>query len=395
MANFDALKKLLIDNGVLSADCKSTIVDDNILDAMDKLKEKSKQIAEDVDIAGVAIEALLKDQAKESLKEPFQVPMPDRYYGEGSKGPGVQKLEVALQMLGFLHRYINDYYGTSTKKAIMAFQKHVGLVVDGYAGKNTVSTINAVLKAIGGQYTVVERFGSLIHVYEVDAKRQVVDPELGKRSKLERLSQMKPTGKFEGQMDVARINCGFFWQHNGIGYEHIGTFFDEDSYIVASHPEFYDMAYCKDGVYRAEKLAEQKLTSAQFKQRYEWVIGTSYTLMVDGKKDIRYGEHFDHSKYYNPRTFGGNKANNNLVLFVANGRGKNGSKGLTANQQASVCAEYELINAWNWDGGGSSTMVLTVKIPVKGVVKELSFVVNEPTDGRERYIGSALFVYNK
>ncbi len=80
-----------------------------------------------------------------------------------------------------------------------------------------------------------------------------------------------------------------------------------------------------------------------------------------------------------PRTALGLKANGEIVMVVVDGRSSR-SKGLTLIELAQLLKEKGAVEALNFDGGGSSAMV------VKGRV------VNSPSDGSERAVGSALLV---
>ena len=71
-------------------------------------------------------------------------------------------------------------------------------------------------------------------------------------------------------------------------------------------------------------------------------------------------------------------------MVVVDGRTSK-SLGLTARQSAELMLSLGCITATNLDGGGSSEMIEVVN----GVIK----VLNKPSDGVERSIGSALLVY--
>ncbi|MFK7785626.1 MAG: N-acetylmuramidase domain-containing protein [Crocinitomicaceae bacterium] len=64
-----------------------------------------------------------------------------------SRSKDVQKLEEILISLGYNLPYDNTYFGKDTDKAVRAFQKSKGLVVDGIVGPNTWKAILAEEKA--------------------------------------------------------------------------------------------------------------------------------------------------------------------------------------------------------------------------------------------------------
>ncbi|MFQ5788087.1 MAG: peptidoglycan-binding protein, partial [Thermodesulfobacteriota bacterium] len=56
---------------------------------------------------------------------------------EGMEGPEVKKLQNRLKSLEFYAGEVDGKFGTTTKEAVIAFQKSVGLVQDGIAGDST------------------------------------------------------------------------------------------------------------------------------------------------------------------------------------------------------------------------------------------------------------------
>ncbi|MGM9898991.1 MAG: phosphodiester glycosidase family protein, partial [Bacilli bacterium] len=86
-----------------------------------------------------------------------------------------------------------------------------------------------------------------------------------------------------------------------------------------------------------------------------------------------------------PRTMVGFKEDGSTVLMVCDGRGKQGDyeQGLSYFQEGEMMRLAGCVNAFNLDGGGSSTLV------VRNSYGELE-VINRPSDGSERYIGNAI-----
>lgn len=56
----------------------------------------------------------------------------------GSRGDEVRKIQKKLKELGYYKGSVDGIYGTSTKKAVTAFQKNCGLTADGIAGAKTL-----------------------------------------------------------------------------------------------------------------------------------------------------------------------------------------------------------------------------------------------------------------
>ena len=116
----------------------------------------------------------------------------------------------------------------------------------------------------------------------------------------------------------------------------------------------------------------------------DWTIGTSYGLLSCG---IDFNKYHDWHGYLmagrNPRSMAGYLRNGNNAFVVVDGRLKNLSLGVTADQQAEWGKEYGFTELANFDGGGSSTLILGDKI------------LNSPSDGRERLIVSAIMAYRR
>jgi exopolysaccharide biosynthesis protein len=85
-----------------------------------------------------------------------------------------------------------------------------------------------------------------------------------------------------------------------------------------------------------------------------------------------------------PRTGIGVTPTGRILMVVVDGRRKD-SRGVTLARFAKVFQKLHASFALNLDGGGSSTMVVRGK---KGGLK----VVNEPSDGRQRKVSSALLI---
>lgn len=82
-----------------------------------------------------------------------------------------------------------------------------------------------------------------------------------------------------------------------------------------------------------------------------------------------------------PRTAIGGTKDGKLMLLVCDGRGKNGSNGLTLDEMAEIFVEYGMDYAINLDGGGSSVIV--------GYDGQ---VCNNPSDGNQRAVPTTVVI---
>lgn len=82
----------------------------------------------------------------------------------------------------------------------------------------------------------------------------------------------------------------------------------------------------------------------------------------------------------NPRTGIGMIEPNHFLVIVVDGRGANGSRGVTLPEFAEIFADQGATDAFNLDGGASSTMYFD------------DAVVNSPSGGSERLTSDMLFI---
>ncbi len=223
-------------------------------------------------------------------------------------------------------------------------------------------------------YTTMRMYDSDIHIYTTNTDEDV-DVTLGQQGKLEKLSTITEADK----VITAKINGGFF-NLDGSS-EHLGTFVDEGKYYNSSNPVFIDFVYYNDG-HTEVKFLKDTNEIAYAQGHAKWAIGTSWSLVVDGKINIINAEKIDHSKQKHPRTLLGQKKDGSFVFVVVQGRTANNA-GVNAQQSADIMFKLGCWNAVNLDGGGSSEMIVQNQIK------------NKPSDGVERKVGSAIIAYKK
>ena len=72
----------------------------------------------------------------------------------GSRGDEVRRIQSKLRSLGFYNGAIDGIYGTSTQKAVKAFQKNCGITADGIAGPKTIKFMGLeTSSSSGGKYS--------------------------------------------------------------------------------------------------------------------------------------------------------------------------------------------------------------------------------------------------
>lgn len=130
-------------------------------------------------------------------------------------------------------------------------------------------------------------------------------------------------------------------------------------------------------------------------------IGFPYQIITDSEPWKEVQSNVDNAMYRHPRTIIGQKANGEVVLAVVDGRqGTKGMYGATSVEMSAIMAYYDCVDAWNLDGGGSSTLIVR-KQPgwdFEGYNEKANdnwHVTNSPSDKSERSDGNHLLVVAK
>lgn len=90
----------------------------------------------------------------------------------------------------------------------------------------------------------------------------------------------------------------------------------------------------------------------------------------------------------NPRTALGVKADGTLVMGVIDGRQSTiGSVGVTSTELANIYQELGCVDAYMFDGGGSSTLIARIDGKLE--------LINSPSDGSMRRVTNGLFIVQK
>ena len=130
-------------------------------------------------------------------------------------------------------------------------------------------------------------------------------------------------------------------------------------------------------------------------------IGYPYQIITDSEPWKEVQTNKDNAMYRHPRTIIGQKANGEVVLAVVDGRQTSkGMNGATSVEMSAIMAYYDCVDAWNLDGGGSSTMIVRKQEgwDFEGLFddgKSNWHITNSPSDGGERSDGNHLLVVVK
>ncbi len=143
-----------------------------------------------------------------------------------------------------------------------------------------------------------------------------------------------------------------------------------------------DLVIYEDGTFEIideGDVSAEELVEAGAEQIYSFGPG----LVIDGEISVSEGEEVGQAMQSNPRTAIGMIEKGHYVFVVSDGRTSE-SKGLTLSQLAQVMSDLGCTQAYNLDGGGSTTMVWN------------GTVVNKPTTNghsiKERSVSDVIYI---
>ncbi|WP_435921855.1 phosphodiester glycosidase family protein [Paenibacillus sp. DYY-L-2] len=169
---------------------------------------------------------------------------------------------------------------------------------------------------------------------------------------------------------VAGINAGGFADSRGQRYP-LSTTVLNGEYLTGFEPSYKDLFFV--GLNKSGKLIGGKFKNKANLDKLEPLFGASFVpvLLQDGAKTT-IPEKWQQSPLRAPRTVIGNYKDDQLLVMVIDGRDENGSSGATLAELQAKLLKLGVQDAYNLDGGGSSSLVVNGR------------VVNHPSDGQLR-----------
>ena len=157
---------------------------------------------------------------------------------------------------------------------------------------------------------------------------------------------------------------------------------DNDSLVLSGHGVNAD-ALAR--IRRGDRIAVDQTLGSRLADEARLVAGAGPLLLENGQVNVRIREEAiapDIAFGRAPRTGAGVTADGTVLLMVVDGRSQN-SAGMTLKEFAQYLKRFGAVSAVNFDGGGSSEMVLDGRI------------MNRPSDGSERPVSIGLGVFRK
>jgi exopolysaccharide biosynthesis protein len=170
----------------------------------------------------------------------------------------------------------------------------------------------------------------------------------------------------------AGINAGGFADQNGKRYP-LSTTVVNGKYLYGFEPSYKDLSFV--GLNKSGQLIGGKFTSKAQLDQLEPVFGASFVpvLLKNSTKTV-IPQKWQLAPKRAPRTVIGNYKDDQLLILVADGYNENGNSGATLQELQDKLYNLGVIDAYNLDGGGSSSLIFRGK------------VINNPSDGNLRRV---------
>ncbi|WNS46522.1 phosphodiester glycosidase family protein [Paenibacillus sp. MMS20-IR301] len=170
----------------------------------------------------------------------------------------------------------------------------------------------------------------------------------------------------------AGINAGGFADQNGKRYP-LSTTVVGGQYLYGFEPSYKDLSFV--GLNKSGQLIGGKFTSKAQLDQLEPVFGATFVpVLLKNRSKTVIPQKWQLAPKRAPRTVIGNYKDDQLLILVADGYNENGNSGATLQELQDKLYNLGVIDAYNLDGGGSSSLIFRGK------------VINKPSDGNLRRV---------
>jgi hypothetical protein len=169
---------------------------------------------------------------------------------------------------------------------------------------------------------------------------------------------------------VAGVNAGGFADSRGKRYP-LSTTVVGGKYVTGFEASYNDLFFV--GLNENLELIGGKFSSQAQLDKLKPKFGASFVPMLrKNGVNLPIPSKWQTDPYRAPRTVVANYKDDQLLFLVIDGRNENGSSGATLEEVQMLLTRFGAIDAYNLDGGGSSSLVFKGRI------------VNHPSDGQLR-----------
>lgn len=173
---------------------------------------------------------------------------------------------------------------------------------------------------------------------------------------------------------IAGINAGGFADSGGKRYPLSTTVLD-GKYVNGFQATFKDLFFV--GLNRSGKLIGGKFNSQANLDALSPSFGASFVpVLIQNGKKVAIPDKWQKTPLRAPRTVIGKYKDDQLIIIAADGYNENGSSGATLKELQDKLYKMGVVDAYNLDGGGSTSLILNGR------------VVNHPSDGNLRPVAT-------
>lgn len=179
---------------------------------------------------------------------------------------------------------------------------------------------------------------------------------------------------------VAGINAGGFADQQGSRYP-LSTTVVDGEYVNGFEPSFSDLFFV--GLNDRLQLVGNKYTTREQLDKEQPLFGASFVpiLLKNGQKQV-IPTKWQTSPHRAARTVVANYKDNQLLFLVTDAADENGRSGASLAELQILLQRYGAVDAYNLDGGGSSTLIFKGK------------VINKPSDGNLRKLATNFLLFS-
>lgn len=178
---------------------------------------------------------------------------------------------------------------------------------------------------------------------------------------------------------IAGINAGGFADRAGKRYP-LSTTMVGGQYVYGFEPSYKDLSFV--GLNKSGQLIGGKFNNREQLDQLEPVFGATFVpVLLKNNVKVPIPEKWKLTPKRAPRTVIGKYKDDQLLVFVADGYNELGSSGAELEEIQNKLYNMGLTDAYNLDGGGSSSLIFNGK------------VINNPSDGNLRALPTNFLLF--
>lgn len=294
--------------------------------------------------------------------------------------PVVQAIEVANEYIAETSETINHLHEMSSLSTTLIHE--IGSLASAQTHRPYLIYDRRITAKLG---TAVQHISSdaidlkLFYFDEKHYKGYIMKVQLKQDSAMQMVLGKDQIGESETTLEavkrkqaIAGINAGGFADDPKTNKRYpLSTTMLEGTYVYGFDPSSENLTFI--GLDHNRKLIGGEFSIQSELDQLNPQFGVTFVpvLLKSGEKQL-IPEKWQTSPLRAPRTIIGNYKDDQLLFIVTDGYNKNGSAGATLKEIQDKLIEWGIQDAYNLDGGGSSTLILNDE------------VINQPSDERLR-----------